>query len=279
MVLNNPSSSPESDYGGPCYRCVFPKPPPTDSVVSCGEGGILGPVVGVIGVLMALEVIKLIVGGAPHKDDQQPQTQDAPSSMLLFSAYSNPAFRHIRLRGKRPTCAACSRQRTISKEFLRSGSLDYEAFCGLASPINVLEPAERIEASELQEALEAHDKAHIILDVRDETQFAICSLPGSINIPYATIEAIPDHRTSDHKPSSQPASESEVAANHDPTILEKLPDDVPIYTICRFGNDSQLTVRKLKELGYGKNGTRWIGDVKGGFKAWKQQVDYQWPEY
>ena len=152
-------------------------------MVTCGEGGILGPVVGVIGVLMALEAIKLIVGGSIYKDDDQPKFQDAPASMLLFSAYSNPAFRHVRLRGKRPTCSTCSSQRKISKEFFTSGSLDYEAFCGLASPINILEPAERIEARELEEVLNAHGNAHIILDVRDETQFAICNLPGSINIP------------------------------------------------------------------------------------------------
>ena len=274
MVLNNPPSNPKNNYGGPCYRCVFPKPPPIDSVVSCGEGGILGPVVGVIGVLMALEAIKLIVGGAPLKDDNQPRAQDAPASMLLFSAYSNPAFRHVRLRGKRPTCSTCSSRRTISNDFLTLGSLDYEAFCGLASPISVLEPAERIEARELKEALDAHEKAHIILDVRDETQFVICSLPGSINVPYTTIEDISGHRV--HRES---ASEFGVATSHNPTILDKLPEDIPIYTICRFGNDSQLAVRKLKELGYDNNGTRWIGDVKGGYKAWKQNVDPHWPDY
>src|SRR5690554_7024451 len=52
-----------SDTGGPCYRCIFPKPPPADQVVSCGDGGILGPVVGVMGVLQALEAIKLLTAG------------------------------------------------------------------------------------------------------------------------------------------------------------------------------------------------------------------------
>jgi len=71
MVLNNPPSTSHQEAGGPCYRCIFPKPPPIESVVSCGDGGILGPVVGVIGVLMALEAIKLIASGDTHRTKLQ----------------------------------------------------------------------------------------------------------------------------------------------------------------------------------------------------------------
>ena len=59
MVLNNPPLPAGDPKGGPCYRCIFPKPPPPESVVSCGDGGILGPVVGVMGVLQALEAIRV----------------------------------------------------------------------------------------------------------------------------------------------------------------------------------------------------------------------------
>jgi adenylyltransferase/sulfurtransferase len=63
IVLNSPPLPAGDASGGPCYRCVFPKPPPAESVVSCGDGGILGPVVGTMGVLQALEAVKLITAG------------------------------------------------------------------------------------------------------------------------------------------------------------------------------------------------------------------------
>jgi adenylyltransferase/sulfurtransferase len=125
MVLNNPPLPPGDTSGGPCYRCVFPKPPPPESVVSCGDGGILGPVVGVMGVLQALEAIKVLTlrSAAAPAD---------PPSLLLFSAYSNPMFRSIRLRTRKAKCAACSAHATVTPEALQSGSLDYVQFCGSA---------------------------------------------------------------------------------------------------------------------------------------------------
>jgi adenylyltransferase/sulfurtransferase len=118
MVLNNPPLPPGVSGGGPCYRCVFPKPPPPESVVSCGDGGILGPVVGVMGVLQALEAIKVIT------QQPSPGTAPEPPSLLIFSTYSQPMFRSIRLRSRKPKCAACSSQATISAEALQNGSLD-----------------------------------------------------------------------------------------------------------------------------------------------------------
>ncbi|MCJ1432027.1 Urmylation protein [Xylographa pallens] len=265
MVLNNPPSASDQQAGGPCYRCIFPKPPPIESVVSCGDGGILGPVVGVIGILMALEAIKLIASG-----DMDSEKNVTPS-MLLFSAYSAPPFRQVRLRGKRPKCTGCSTVRAITKDILNSGSIDYKVMCGILSPLEILNKDERIDVQELRNVLDAGNKPHILLDVRDDTQFGICNLEGSVNVPMSAIEAMTE----------LPG----IVLNYDPTVnrlvagLEDLPFDAPIYTICRLGNDSQLVVRKLKSLGYDNNGQRWIGDIKGGYRAWRQQVDPEWPEY
>ena len=267
MVLNNPPST-HLEIGGPCYRCIFPKPPPIESVVSCGDGGILGPVVGVIGVLMALEAIKLIVSGVAYKLGSD---RNLFPSMILYSAYDTPPFRQVRLRGKRPKCTGCSTSRTITREFLNSGSIDYKFMCGILSPLDVLKKDERIDVQKLKNNILASNKPHILLDVRDETQFGICNLEGSVNIPISAIEAM-----------TEPQGTSK---NRDPTLtrfansLERLPSDAPIYTICRLGNDSQLVVRKLKSLGYDNNGRRWIGDIKGGYRAWRQHVDPEWPEY
>ncbi|MCJ1383899.1 Urmylation protein [Xylographa soralifera] len=268
MVLNNPPSTSHQEAGGPCYRCIFPKPPPIESVVSCGDGGILGPVVGVIGVLMALEAIKLIASGDTYMPGSD---KNVAPSMLLFSAYNTPPFRQVRLQAKRPRCPGCSTNRTITQDILNSGSIDYKVMCGILSPLEILSKDERIDVRELKNALDASNKSHILLDVRDETQFGICNLEGSVNVPVSVIEEISElHST---------AQNSDLTINRLDASLEHLPCDAPIYTICRLGNDSQLVVRKLKSLGYDNNGQRWIGDIKGGYRAWRQQVDHEWPEY
>ncbi|MCJ1354046.1 MAG: Urmylation protein [Icmadophila ericetorum] len=274
MVLINPPSGGVGGLGGPCYRCVFPKPPPAENVATCAEGGILGPVVGVMGVLMALEAVKLLTSRRGSQDRRQGKAgilEGKDASMLLFTAYSSPQFRQVRLRGKRTQCIACSANATITKETLSSGSLDYEVFCGLTHPVKLLSEEERIDSREMRKA-QLSRKNHIILDVRDETQYGLCHLENSINIPYPLIEALPIRKEDDPEPepllSSGPLSK-----------LHDGPDDTPIYVLCRFGNDSQLAVRKLKELGYDQGGKRWVGDIKGGLKAWKKDVDPGWPDY
>lgn len=262
IVLNSPPLPAGDTAGGPCYRCVFPKPPPAESVVSCGDGGILGPVVGVMGVLQAVEAIKLIVAGKltpPEVNGREGvDWKSSSASMLLFSANSPQPFRSVRLRSRRLGCFACSKDSGLTVESLKSGSLDYVLFCGLASPINILRPEERIQASEYT-TLKA--KEHLLLDVREKVQFDICSLEGSINIPFSTLQG-------------RSLADGEVG-----WIPENLADDAPIYVVCRLGNDSQVIARKLKDGGWDREGKRWVGDIKGGLKAWKEQVDGSWPEY
>jgi adenylyltransferase/sulfurtransferase len=257
IVLNSPALPPGHEAGGPCYRCVFPKPPPAESVVSCGDGGILGPVVGVMGVLQALEAIKLIASGNLSFTGAEVK-KDA--SMLLFSANSNSPFRSVKLRSRRPKCFACSAEPGLTLESLRSGSLDYVLFCGMTAPISILTPEERIEAREYEE-LQGERRPHLLVDVRERVQFDICSIEGSLNVPFSSFQGI--------RP---------VDAEHPSWVPATLPADAPIYVVCRLGNDSQVVARKLKESGLDKNG-RYIGDIKGGLKSWKEQVDSFWPEY
>ncbi|KAI1353025.1 ThiF family protein [Xylaria sp. FL0043] len=283
IVLNNPPASQGSpvDEGGPCYRCVFPRPPPAESVVSCGEGGILGPVVGVMGVLQALEAIKLIAAGInthtePKNENgnenkfNQSQPKERPTpSLLLFSATLSTPFRSIRMRGRRADCFACSAASTLTLKELRAGSLDYVQFCGVTVPINILQPEERVSAtiyykSTLQDETEKKKKRSLLLDVREKEHFDIANIPGSINIPFSTFQ-----------------SKSRSTLNGDAAHLEWLPQDVgsdvPIYVVCRVGNDSQLVTKKLKDMGLDRHGERFIGDIKGGMKAWKLEVDHTMP--
>ncbi|KAK6587350.1 hypothetical protein PZA11_000640 [Diplocarpon coronariae] len=259
IVLNSPPLPPGNDAGGPCYRCVFPKPPPAESVVSCGDGGILGPVVGVMGVLQALEAIKVIVAGRLKPSPEQPETAPA-ATMLLFSANSNPAVRSVTLRARRSKCFACSSEAGISLESMASGSLDYVLFCGVTHPVNILNSEERIQA---RQYLDFKEKEHLLVDVREKVQFDICSLEGSVNVPFSVLQGNKACATEGERPAWVP---------------ETLPSDAPIYVVCRLGNDSQVVTRKLKEGVLGKEG-RFIGDIEGGLKAWKEQVDGSFPGY
>ncbi len=254
IVLNYPAQPQGSETGGPCYRCIFPKPPPADQVVSCGDGGILGPVVGVMGVLQALEAIKLVVDGLKENASYY-----AKPSMLLLSANTNsPAqFRTIHMRLKRSDCFACSSKSSLSLQTLTSGSLDYVAFCGAATPVELLSPEEQISAKEYAH-LSSQKTTHVLLDVRDKAQFDICHIDGSINVPFSAFQGSRD------KPES--------------LLPDDLPKDAPIYVLCRMGNDSQVIAKKLKDSGLTKNG-RQILDIKGGLRAWREEVDSTWPEY
>ncbi|KAJ5121276.1 uncharacterized protein N7515_009237 [Penicillium bovifimosum] len=282
MVLNNPPRAPGDKAGGPCYRCVFPKPPPADSVVSCADGGILGPVVGTMGVLQALEAIKVITapdfGGVPdHGSTTRPRD---PPSLHIFSAYSSPLVRTIRLRSRRANCAVCSAEATVSLDTIKSGSTDYVFFCGSASSPSLLGPEERISASEYSQKYgtvpSGSAPSHTIIDVRDEAQFGICSLENSINVPISSI-------LSSGNSSAQPHSDNGLQNAELPSWLPSelaAPNSTnPIYVVCRLGNDSQIAVKKMKELGLDQNGKRFIGDIRGGLRSWKQQVDSDWPEY
>ncbi|PTB66833.1 hypothetical protein BBK36DRAFT_1198585 [Trichoderma citrinoviride] len=255
IVLNNPPGR------GPCYRCVFPKPPPPESVVGCGEGGIVGPVVGVMGVLQALEAIKLLVRGDHHlkkRVDEEQQQQEV--GMLLFSAMGDVPFRTVRMRGKRKGCFACAGDASALTLTELKTSLDYVQFCGVNEPVKLLRPEERISVAEY-ERIAREKRAHVLLDVREKEHFELCSIPGSVNVPISRFTA----------------RREGAAQELDDLIPGGVPPDAPIYVVCRVGNDSQVAARKLKDWGVGRNGERFIGDVLGGLRAWKDGVDPSLP--
>ncbi|KAI1640535.1 adenylyltransferase [Biscogniauxia mediterranea] len=265
IVLNNPPAAQGSAAGGPCYRCVFPKPPPADSVISCGEGGILGPVVGVMGVLQALEAIKLIAAAGSDREGGSAAKEPSAPSLLLFSATSSTPFRSIRMRSRRPKCFACSADSALTLEELKSGSLDYVQFCGVNTPVNLLRPEERVSATQYNTILtERPDKQSLLLDVREKEHFDIASIPGAVNVPFSTFQ-----------------TRNKVQANGEEPRPDWLPedmsDDAAIYVVCRVGNDSQLVTQRLKEMGLDRHGKRFIGDIRGGMRAWKEEIDQTMP--
>lgn len=149
--------------GGPCYRCLFPEPPPPGLVPSCAEGGVLGVLPGVIGTIQATEAIKVLTGiGDP-----------LIGRLLLYDALAMQ-FRTLKLR-RDPGCPICGDHPTISE------LIDYEAFCGVA-PEPTSDAAYEITPAELAAWLERPDKP-FLLDVREPHEWDIGHLPGATLIP------------------------------------------------------------------------------------------------
>ena len=150
--------------GGPCYRCLYPEPPPPGLVPSCAEGGVLGVLPGIVGAIQAAETLKLIIG----------KGEPLVGRLLLFDALAM-RFRELKLR-KNPECPVCGGHPTITK------LIDYEEFCGIrgeesASPAQAVVP--EISPRELKSRLDRGDDL-FILDVREPHEFQICNLGGHL---------------------------------------------------------------------------------------------------
>ena len=281
MVLNCPPKS-HDHLGGFCYRCVFPKPPPAESVLSCGEGGVLGPVVGVMGVLMAMEALKILLPSLQENAYQYSTKMSydpAPPSLLLYSAYSNPPFRSIKLRGKRKECPSCSDTATITEESFKSASMDYNTFCASTSPAPPINTT-RISPKEYSKVREAAtDSPHILVDVREKVQFDLCHLKGSLNLPFSEISRDPEA-------SVDRLDDSVRKKDKNASMVEKGGGGegggaAALYLICRFGNDSQLAANTFRDLPRFCEGGRYDlkGDIAGGLRAWTEKVDAKFPVY
>ncbi|KNE69525.1 hypothetical protein AMAG_14089 [Allomyces macrogynus ATCC 38327] len=275
-------------HGGPCYRCLFPTPPPPETVTNCDDGGVLGPVTGMLGSLQALEVLKMVALG-----------ESAFAGRMLLADGLAGAFRTVKLRGRQKTCAVCGDEPTI-KELV-----DYVQFCGArpddkTKPVKMIPANERITVRELHARLNAVPTATaaaasatpaensttatasnstaptngtsttpngaassstaaptadrtpspvVLLDVRAPVQFGIAHLPNSINVPWRDL----------------PSRLDEVRA------LAR--DGTDLVVLCRRGNDSQRAVANLR-----KEGIECV-DVIGGLEAWSADVDPEFPRY
>ncbi len=154
---------------GPCYRCLYPEPPPPGLVPSCAEGGVLGILPGLVGVIQATETIKLILG----------QGEPLIGRLLLVNALGMK-FRELKLR-KNPECPVCSENATI-KELI-----DYEQFCGIEpEPVAVQDQAWEITPRECKERLDRGEQI-FLLDVREPQEWEICRLNGATLIPLGQL--------------------------------------------------------------------------------------------
>ncbi|HXC96585.1 MAG TPA: molybdopterin-synthase adenylyltransferase MoeB [Edaphobacter sp.] len=229
---------------GPCYRCLYPEPPPPGLVPSCAEGGVLGILPGLVGVIQATETIKLILGiGEP-----------LIGRLLLVDALGM-SFRTLKLR-KNPQCPVCGPNPTLTE------LIDYNQFCGIAPPSEVgpLEVAHdkavaehpvvdgipQITVEELKRKLDAKEDV-FVLDVREPHEYQIANL-GVLQIPVGSVES----------------RLGELAGRKN--------DEIIIH--CRSGARSQKASLILKNAGFTN-----VSNLTGGILAWADKIDPSMPKY
>lgn len=230
---------------GPCYRCFHPTPPKPESVSTCSDAGVLGPAIGLTGIALAVETIKVLTG---HYDGT------FKPFLSMYSAYPLQTMRVFKMRNRQPQCAACGTHPKISKEDIQAGSVDYALFCGSIN-CNVLSELQRVDVKQYEANRKANPKS-LLIDVRPKEQFLIANLPNSINIDWTSK-----------------MSKLDSISEFLPKNFDKAEDEV--FVICRYGNDSQLAAKKLiDELNFKR-----VKDIKGGMYKWSCDIDPTIPIY
>jgi len=229
---------------GPCYRCLYPEPPPPGLVPSCAEGGVLGILPGLVGVIQATEVIKLVLGIG----------ESLAGRLLLIDALTMK-FRTLKLR-KNPDCPVCGTHPTVT------ALIDYDQFCGIEKPKSagplevaqnqavadapVVDGIPQISVQELKRRLDAKEDV-FVLDVREPYEVPIASL-GAPLIPLGELAKRVD----------------ELAAQKDRNIVVH----------CRSGGRSQKAALVLKNAGFTH-----VENLAGGILAWADKIDPTLPKY
>jgi sulfur-carrier protein adenylyltransferase/sulfurtransferase len=156
--------------GGPCYRCLYPEPPPPGMVPSCAEGGVLGVLPGIIGCIQATEILKLALG----------QGTSLINRLLLFNAL-DMRFREVKLR-RDPQCPLCGDNPTI-KELI-----DYEMFCGVQQePSESAANPDEVSVQEMKRALDDPSLRIRVIDVREPDEYEIAHINGVPQIPLSVL--------------------------------------------------------------------------------------------
>jgi adenylyltransferase/sulfurtransferase len=226
---------------GPCYRCLYPEPPPPGLVPSCAEGGVLGVLPGMIGIIQATETVKLIMGiGEP-----------LVGRFLIYDAL-RMKFRELKLR-KDPDCPVCGTHPTVTT------LIDYEQFCGITPAVaekGVGAPLASKERSpdpvlteltslELKQRLDRGEKLTIV-DVREPNELQINRIPGSLHIPLGDI----------------------------PKRYNELDPDAELIMQCKSGARSAKAADFLRSVGF-----KHVLNLKGGILDWIDKVDPSQPKY
>jgi adenylyltransferase/sulfurtransferase len=226
--------------GGPCYRCLYPEPPPPGLVPSCAEAGVLGVLPGIIGTIQATEAIKLILGNG----------EPLIGRFLIYDAL-RMRFRELKLR-RDPDCPVCGDHPTVR------ALIDYEQFCGV--PSGVTSPAADAATSEsgdsrasktdmtpreLKAALDRGDQL-VILDVREPQEWQIARIDGAVLIPLGEV----------------------------PQRYGEIDKYQLVVCQCRSGIRSAKAAAFLRSVGFER-----VVNLTGGILRWSDEVDPSQPKY
>ncbi|MBN9694094.1 MAG: molybdopterin-synthase adenylyltransferase MoeB [Verrucomicrobia bacterium] len=161
--------------GGPCYRCLYPEPPPPGMVPSCAEGGVLGVLPGIIGCIQATEILKLVLG----------KGSSLIGRLLLFNAL-DMKFRELKLR-RDPKCPVCGENPTVTE------LIDYEQFCGIVpEPVNSGQNPDEVTVEDMKKALETPNLGIRVIDVREPDEQEIARVAG---VPLFPLSRLPQQFT------------------------------------------------------------------------------------
>jgi molybdopterin/thiamine biosynthesis adenylyltransferase/rhodanese-related sulfurtransferase len=214
-----------STRDGPCYRCLYPEPPPPESVQSCAEAGVFGVLTGIMGSVQANQALNIALG------------RDAPlaGKLLLFNGLET-SFNELKIR-KNPRCPVCGSKPRITK------LIDYEEFCGIRRDVHSGIP--ETDPISLNAAING-GKAPFLLDVREPYEYQLCHIEGAKLIPLGQL----------------------------PRRLSELDKRSDIVVYCHSGERSASATRLLRSSGFAQ-----VRNLKGGIKAWAEQVDATMPAY
>ncbi len=225
--------------GGPCYRCLYPEPPPPGLVPSCAEAGVLGVLPGIIGTIQATEAIKLILGNG----------EPLIGRFLIYDAL-RMRFRELKLR-RDPDCPVCGDHPTVRE------LIDYEQFCGMTGGVTAPAPEAKpepestgamtteITPKELKAALERGDDL-VVVDVREPQEYQIARIEGSVLIPLGEI----------------------------PQRHAEIDRDKIVVCQCRSGVRSAKAAAFLRSVGFPR-----VLNLTGGILRWSDDVDPSQPKY
>lgn len=278
--------------GGPCYRCLFPQPPPQETVGSCNDSGVMGPLPGMIGCLQALEVLKVATGVGETLNGR----------LFLFNGLRFSS-RVVKLRGRQPHCAACGAaalaDATPLPQLAAQARPEYVPY---SCPITSASSPPGTSCSALEYAAHARGSAaaqrRVTLDVRVRLQYDMAHLAHSVNVPYQSllqwkragtvVTQLADALDKALPPQSNTQDCMEngsAAASHDDAGPQ-----VVVYVLCRRGINSLKAMALIRaalgeaeargdEAAVAQLGRYIFRNVSGGLNAYHREVDSAFPYY
>lgn len=232
-----------------CYRCLYPKPVVAEGCKSCSDNGVLGMVPGAIGILQAVEAVKVVTGIGSIMHDR----------LMMYDSL-HCSFHSIKKPPPIANCAVCSPNAIIKT--MMDSERSMENVRGPVSSACVLPPSEILAADQNVSCLQYSDVCkkglqHILLDVRQARQYEMCSLDGAINLPLDGLESQLD------------------------TVGQLSRGEIPVYCICRRGIASAEATRILQNSIDDGNayGIHSVYNISGGLNSWVETVDADFPHY